>query len=101
MDFNANLVVLIMIDVMQVGSLLAHSLPHNDDVSDCWKALAGEPSLSQTIVEHLMDIMASAAPYEERSHAHELIASVRLLSAISAFNCMCQVPQLSPVLQVS
>jgi len=86
---------------MKVGSLLAQSLPHNDDVSDCWKALAGEPSLGHTIVEYLMDIMSSAAPYEERGHAQELIASSRLLSAIAAFNCMCQVSQLSLVLKVT
>ena len=85
---------------MQVGSLLSHSLPHNDDVSDCWKTLAGEPSLNRAIVEYLMDIMTTAAPYEERGNAQELIASSRFLSAIAAFSCMCQVPELSPVLQV-
>jgi len=49
-----------------------------------------------------MDVIAYAEPYEERSGGHTglAIASYRLLSAVSALNCMCQVPQLAACLQV-
>lgn len=82
-------------------ALLSHSLPHNEDISDCWKALAADPVQSNTILDHLIDILTYAPPYEERGpHANEAIVSFRLLSAISALKSMCQVHQLSNALQV-
>lgn len=83
------------------SALLSHSLPHNEDISDCWKALAADSSQSNTILDHLIDILTYATPYEERGpHASETIVSFRLLSAISALRSMCQVHQLSNALQV-
>ena len=83
------------------SALLSHSLPHNEDISDCWKALAADTTQATAILDHLIDILTYAAPYEERGpHANEAIISFRLLSAISALKSMCLVQQLSNVLQV-
>ena len=83
------------------SALLSHSLPHNEDISDCWKALAADPIQATAILDHLIDIMTHAAPYEERGpHANEAIVSFRLLSAISALKSMCLVQQISGALQV-
>ena len=84
-------------------ALLSHSLPHNEDISDCWKALAADPNLSAPILDHLTDILSHAAPYEERgaAHANEAIVSCRLLSAVSALKSMSQVPELCGALQVN
>lgn len=84
------------------SALLSHSLPHNEDISDCWKTLAADQSQSNSILDHLTDILTYAAPYEQRGpHGNEAIVSFRLLSAISALKSMCQVPELSNALQVS
>lgn len=87
-----------------VAALLSHSLPHNEDISDCWKALAADPTQGTTVLDHLTDILTYAAPYEERGtgpHSNESIVSWRLLSAVSGLRSMCQVPQLSQALQVT
>lgn len=83
-------------------ALLSHSLPHNEDISDCWKALAADSNLASAILDHLTDILSHAAPYEERgaTHANEAIVSCRLLSAVSAIKSMTQVPELCGALQV-
>ena len=85
------------------SSLLSHSLPHNEDISDCWKALAADSNLSSAILDHLTDILSHAAPYEERgaAHANEAIVSCRLLSCVSAIKSMTQVPELCGVFQVN
>ena len=84
------------------SSLLSHSLPHNEDISDCWRALAADPTQSTAILDHLIDILTHAGPYEERGpHANEAIVSFRLLSAISALKSMCLVQQISSALQVT
>lgn len=83
------------------SALLSHSLPHNEDISDCWRALAADPTQSTFILDHLIDILTHATPYEERGpHANEAIVSFRLLSAISALKSMCLVQQISSALQV-
>jgi hypothetical protein len=83
------------------SALLTRSLPHNEDIADCWKTLASDASLGPCMLEYLIDIITYAVPYEERGHANESIASHRLLSAVSALNCMCQVHELSAGLQVN
>lgn len=83
------------------SALLSHSLPHNEDISDCWKALAADPTQATAVLDQLIDILTYAAPYEERGpHANEAIISFRLLSTISALKSMCLVPQISGSLQV-
>lgn len=82
-------------------ALLSHSLPHSDYISDCWSALAIDPNLGAGVLEYLINIVTYAAPYEERGHANESIASFRLLSAVSALSCMCHVAELEVVLQVN
>lgn len=82
------------------SALLSHSLPHNEDISDCWKALAADSTQATAVLDHLIDILTYAAPYEERGpHANEAIVSFRLLSTISALKSMCLVSQISSCLQ--
>lgn len=84
-----------------VSSLLSHSLPHNEDISDCWKALASDVTQAASVLDYLADILTYAAPYEERGpHANESIVSFRILSAISALKSMCQIRELYKPLQV-
>lgn len=32
------------------SALLARSLPHDDDIADCWRTLAADPSLAPSVV---------------------------------------------------
>ena len=85
-----------------VQTLLSHSLPYNEDVSDCWKGLAADTSLSAEILDSLIEILKHVSPYEERGpHASETIISGRLLSVIAAIKSMCLVNQMKNALLVS
>lgn len=85
-----------------IQTLLSHSLPYNEDISDCWKALAADTSQSAEILDDLVEILKHVSPYEERGpHASETIISGRLLSVIAAIKSMCLVHQMRNVLMVS
>lgn len=85
-----------------VQTLLSHSLPYTEGISDCWKALAADTIQSTEVLDNLVESLKYITPYEERGpHASETIISGRLLSVIAAIRSMCLVHQLRSALLVN
>ncbi|XP_013392835.1 maestro heat-like repeat-containing protein family member 1 isoform X1 [Lingula anatina] len=81
-----------------VTALLNFRLPYDEHIVDCWKTLAQDAQLTNSIFSHILELLSRSLPYEEKASNNDKEDPIRTacqlpLAATSALHVIFQVEE--------